>query len=68
MWADASLNRPLAVRVVAGSPFAQVSIVGFDGKIELEALRLFELPKAAPATETETITNEPLKAAVSLMR
>ena len=29
--------------------FAQVGIVGFDGQIELEALRLFGLPEAAPA-------------------
>ena len=29
--------------------FAQVGIVGFDGQIELEALRLFGPPEAAPA-------------------
>ena len=29
--------------------FAQVGIVGFDGQIEVEALRLFGLPEAAPA-------------------
>jgi hypothetical protein len=30
-------------------PFAQVGIVGLDGQIELEALRLFGVPQAAPA-------------------
>ncbi|MFO0158309.1 MAG: hypothetical protein ACK530_02155 [Alphaproteobacteria bacterium] len=47
--ADASLNRRQTIRVGAGVAFAQVGIVGFDGQIELEALRLFGLPEAAPA-------------------
>jgi hypothetical protein len=29
--------------------FAQIGIVGLDGQIELEALRLYGLPEAAPA-------------------
>jgi hypothetical protein len=29
--------------------FAQVGVVGFDGQIELEAMRLYGLPEAAPA-------------------
>jgi hypothetical protein len=29
--------------------FAQIGIIGFDGQIEVEALRLYGLPKAAPA-------------------
>jgi hypothetical protein len=29
--------------------FAQVGVVGLDGQIELEALRLYGLPEAAPA-------------------
>jgi hypothetical protein len=29
--------------------FAQIGIVGFDGQIEVEALRLYGLPEAAPA-------------------
>ena len=49
VMADASLNRRHTVRVGAGVAFAQVGIVDFDGQIELEALRLFGLPEAAPA-------------------
>jgi hypothetical protein len=49
VMADASLNRRQTIRVGAGVAFAQVGIVGFDGQIELEALRLFGLPEAAPA-------------------
>jgi hypothetical protein len=49
VMADASLNRRQTIRVGAGVAFAQVGIVGFDGQIELEALRLFGLPDAAPA-------------------
>ncbi|MBR0658694.1 hypothetical protein [Neoroseomonas oryzicola] len=30
-------------------PVAQIGIVGFDGQIEVEALRLYGLPEAAPA-------------------
>ena len=44
--ADASLNRRQTIRVGAGVAFAQAGIVGFDGQIELEALRLFGLPGA----------------------
>ncbi|WP_333669538.1 hypothetical protein [Elioraea tepidiphila] len=48
--ADASLNRRQSVRVIgAAIAFAQIGIVGFDGQIELEALRLYGLPDAAPA-------------------
>ncbi|MDN3564611.1 hypothetical protein ACFQY5_17870 [Paeniroseomonas aquatica] len=43
------LNRRQTIRVGAGVAFAQVGIVGFDGQIEVEALRLFGLPEAAPA-------------------
>ncbi len=49
VMADASLNRRQTIRVGAGVAFAQVGIVGFDGQIELDALRLFRLPEAAPA-------------------
>jgi hypothetical protein len=49
VMADASLNRRQTIRVGAGVAFAQVGIVGFDGQVELEALRLFGLPEAAPA-------------------
>jgi len=47
--ADASLNQRQTIRVGAGAAFALVGIVGFDGQIELEALRLFGLPEAATA-------------------
>lgn len=47
--ADASRNRRQTIRVGSVVAFAQVGIVGFDGQIELEALRLFGLPEAAPA-------------------
>jgi hypothetical protein len=49
VMADASLNRRQTIRVGAGVAFTQVGIVGFDGQVELEALRLFGLPEAAPA-------------------
>jgi hypothetical protein len=43
------LNRRQAIRVGAGVAFAQVSIVDFDGRTELDALRLFGLAEAATA-------------------
>ena len=47
---DASLNRRQSVRVIGSSvALAQIGIVGFDGQIELEALRLYGLPEAAAA-------------------
>lgn len=42
-------NRRQTIRVGACVAFAQVGIMGFDGQIEFEALRLFGLPEAAPA-------------------
>jgi hypothetical protein len=39
----------MTVRLGDAVAFAQVGIVGLDGKIELEALRLYGLPEAAPA-------------------
>ena len=47
--ADASLNRRMTVRLGDAVAFAQIGIVGLDGQIELEALRLYGLPEAAPA-------------------
>ncbi|EFH10537.1 hypothetical protein HMPREF0731_3241 [Pseudoroseomonas cervicalis ATCC 49957] len=47
--ADASLNRRMTVRLGPGVAFAQIGIIGFDGQIELEALRLYGLPEDAPA-------------------
>jgi hypothetical protein len=43
---DSSLNRQQTVRLGAGVAFAQI---GFDGQIELEALRLDGLPEDGPA-------------------
>ena len=47
--ADASLNRRMTVRLGEAVAFAQIGVVGLDGQIELEALRLYGLPEAAPA-------------------
>jgi hypothetical protein len=47
--ADSSLNRRMTVRLAEAVAFAQIGIVGFDGQIELEALRLYGLPEHAPA-------------------
>lgn len=47
--ANTSLNRWQTIRVGAGVAFVQIGIVGFDGQIEFEAVRLFGLPEAAPA-------------------
>jgi hypothetical protein len=45
----ASLNWRMMVRLADAVAFAQVGIVGLDRQIELEALRLYGLPEAAPA-------------------
>ena len=47
--ADASLNRRGTVRPGDAVAFAQRGVVGLGGQIELEALRLYGLPEAAPA-------------------
>jgi hypothetical protein len=47
--ADSSLNRRMTVRLGPSVAFAQIGVCGFDGTIELEALRLYGLPEAAPA-------------------
>jgi hypothetical protein len=39
----------MTVRLGPGVARAQLGIVGFDGMIELAALRLYGLPEAAPA-------------------
>ena len=44
VMADASLNRQQTIRVGAGVAFAQFSSVGFDGQIELDAMRLRDPP------------------------
>ncbi len=47
--ADSSLNRRMTVRLGPGVAVAQIGVVGLDGAIELEALRLYGLPEDAPA-------------------
>ena len=47
--ANSSLNRQMTVRLADRVVFAQIGIVGLDGQIELEALRVHGLPEAAPA-------------------
>jgi hypothetical protein len=39
----------MTVRLGSAIAFAQIGVVGFDGQIELEAVRLHGLPEAAPA-------------------
>jgi len=56
VMADASLNRRQTIRFGDGVAFAQVGIVGFDGQVEIETLRLFGLPEAAPGILTGTPT------------
>jgi hypothetical protein len=46
---DANLNRRQTIRVGPAVAYAQVGVVGFDGPIDLQALRLYGLPEAAPA-------------------
>ena len=51
---DANFNRRQTIRVGAAVSYAQVGVISFDGQIELEALRLFGLPEAAPAVLNST--------------
>ena len=46
---DANLNRRQTIRVGASAAYAQVGVIGFDGLIDLQSLRLYGLPEAAPA-------------------
>jgi hypothetical protein len=46
---DANLSRRQTVRVEPGVAYAQAGVVAFDGPIDLQALRLYGLPEAAPA-------------------
>ena len=39
----------MTVRLGDAVAFAQIGVVGLDGQVELEALRLYGLPEAAPA-------------------
>jgi hypothetical protein len=53
---DANLSRRQAIRVWPGVAHAQIGVVGLDGVIELEALRLYGLPEDAPALLCSTPT------------
>jgi hypothetical protein len=46
---DSLLNRRQAVRLGPEVDLAQTGIIGFDGPIELEAMRLHGPPEDAPA-------------------
>ena len=46
---ESDLNRRQTVRFGPEVAFAQIGIIGFDGQIEVEALRLYGLPEDAPA-------------------
>jgi len=46
---DANFNRRQTVRVGASVSYAQVGVIGFDWSIDLQSLRLYGLPEAAPA-------------------
>jgi hypothetical protein len=47
VMADSSLNRRMTVRLGDAAVFAHIGIVGLNGPIELEALRLDGLPETA---------------------
>ncbi|TCZ63936.1 hypothetical protein [Roseicella aquatilis] len=46
---DANFNRRQTIRVGPFVAYAQVGVIGFDGPIDLQSLRLYGLPEAAPA-------------------
>ena len=46
---DANFNRRQTIRVGPSVSYAQVGVIGFDGLIDLQSLRLYGLPEAAPA-------------------
>lgn len=47
--AESSLNRRMTMRLGDAVASAQIGVIGLEGQIELEALRLYGLPEAAPA-------------------
>jgi len=46
---DANFNRRQTIRVGPSVSYAQAGVIGFDGPIDLQSLRLYGLPEAAPA-------------------
>jgi hypothetical protein len=67
VMAEASLNRRMTVRVAEAVASAQIGIVGFDGQIELEALRLYGLPsppvrpRACAAPRSRGLSSLPMR-------
>ncbi|GIX10741.1 glycosyl hydrolase family 28-related protein [Elioraea sp.] len=53
---DANLNRRMTLRLGEDVAIAQIGIIGFDGIIDLQALRLYGLPEGAPAILNGTPT------------
>ena len=53
---DANLNRRMTLRFGSDVAFAQIGVIGFDGIIEVESLRLYGLPEAAPGILNGTPT------------
>jgi hypothetical protein len=51
----ASLNRRMTVQLGDAVVFAQIGVVGLDGQIELEALRLYGLRQVAPVLVCGTL-------------
>jgi hypothetical protein len=49
----------MTVRLGDAVAFARTGIVGLDGQIVLEALRLYGLPEAAPALDVSTVRAVP---------
>ena len=54
MTAEASLIDRQTIRVGASVAYAQVGVIGVDGPIDLQSLRLYGLPEAAPAVLNST--------------
>ncbi len=46
---DANFNRRQAIRVGAPVAYAQMGVIGFHGPIDLQSIRHYGLPEAAPA-------------------
>jgi len=51
---DANFNRRQTIRVGPSVSYAQVGVIGFDGPIDLQSLRLYGLEEAPPAVVNGT--------------
>jgi hypothetical protein len=66
---NTNLNRRQTIRVGPGVAYAQVGVVGFDGPIDLQALRLYGLPEATPAVLNGTpLLSGPLRLGAARVR